>query len=595
MKKIKVGLQSVFYLSKPYWQYGKLYMLISVIAATVLLPLGNILNVYFHKTVIDAIVDGNIFTEILLIIAFFEISKLIIFMLNDIISDLFLTIQYEKVSMKLNRDIFVRAVKTDYRYFDNAEFYQNYTWTLSEFNRQSLNARSFILQILTSLMTITAMVSIIAATDVLIIFITVITLAISTFIGVFQNKIWFKRRDEMMSDDRRISYIQRTFYINTYAADLKSNNVKDYLFENYDKSVNNKINIVKKYAFQLLSLAQLQSFTRNTLNFIIVAYIGYRIVNGEISIGNFAGMIAASASLQNSLGNFFGLINQANQLSIYANKIKEFFDLKSDIENSSYTPSAMIESSEPFNIDIRNVNFKYENSNFALKNINMRIKKGEKIAIVGENGGGKSTLTKLLLRLYDVSSGDIFINGMSIRDYNISEFRKHVGIAFQNTLIYAMTLRENMQLYHKTSDEKLHEIIETTGLMPIFTKSKGDLDTQITREFDNDGMLLSGGEIQKLGLSRLFTGEFGLILLDEPSSSLDPIAEYELNKIIFDRQLTTTTIIISHRLSTIRDADCIYLVDNGTISESGTHEQLMHKKGKYYTMFTKQAEKYIKE
>lgn len=157
-----------------------------------------------------------------------------------------------------------------------------------------------------------------------------------------------------------------------------------------------------------------------------------------------------------------------------------------------------------------------------------------------------------------------------------------------------MTLAENMKLYRDVPNEKLARIIEKLGLSSVLEKFDGGLDAQVTKEFDKNGIVLSGGETQKLGLARLFTGQFGLLILDEPSAALDSIAEYELNKVIMELR-DTTTIMISHRLSTVRDADCIYLIQNGEIAEAGSHSQLMKQNGKYAAMFHMQAEKYLEE
>ena len=286
-----------------------------------------------------------------------------------------------------------------------------------------------------------------------------------------------------------------------------------------------------------------------------------------------------------------------NRYALYSRKLQSFFKAESTIE-SPKTPTGRELTPKttdmPFAVEMKNVSFSYDNSNFALKNISMSIKPGQKIAIVGENGAGKSTLTKLLLRLYDTSSGDILINGQPIRDYDVHALRSDIGIAFQNTNLFAMTLAENMKLYREVSDEKLNEVVGKLGLSSVLKKFDCGLDAQVTKEFDKNGIVLSGGETQKLGLARLFTGQFGLLILDEPSAALDPIAEYELNKVIMELR-DTTTIMISHRLSTVRDADCIYLIENGEIAECGSHAELMKQDGKYAAMFNMQAEKYVSD
>ncbi|NLA88070.1 MAG: ABC transporter ATP-binding protein, partial [Clostridiales bacterium] len=201
---------------------------------------------------------------------------------------------------------------------------------------------------------------------------------------------------------------------------------------------------------------------------------------------------------------------------------------------------------------------------------------------------------KLLLRLYDVNEGDIRINCRSIKEYDIRKLRDAVGIAFQNSSIYSISVADNLRAYRDAEDEKLEEILRKVGLNRILDEG-GGLSATMTHEFDDKGVVLSGGEKQKFALARLLTGSFGLLLLDEPTAALDPIAEYELNKLVLDRTRPETTIVIAHRLSTIRDADRIYLVDEGRILECGTHHELMRLGGKYAEMFTKQAEKYALE
>ena len=208
---------------------------------------------------------------------------------------------------------------------------------------------------------------------------------------------------------------------------------------------------------------------------------------------------------------------------------------------------------------------------------------------MGENGAGKSTLAKLLLRLYDIDSGAILYNGKPIGEWDVHELRKRVGIAFQDANLYALTLRENLQYYNPgASDERRMKALKTVGLDRL-----DDMEKTVSREFVEDGIMLSGGETQKLALARLLMDDFGLMILDEPSSALDPLAEYKMTKLMFDVS-NTTTIMIAHRLSTIRDADRIYLISGGEVAEQGTHEELMALNGKYAEMFRKQAENYTK-
>jgi len=313
-----------------------------------------------------------------------------------------------------------------------------------------------------------------------------------------------------------------------------------------------------------------------------LAWLIYCVYARGLGLGAVAGMFAAAVKLNNQFNSFVGVSAKAMEAGLYADKIREFFRLPSKIEprkGGAEPPDG------PLALELRDVSFAYPGAGFALKRINMAVRPGEKIAIVGENGAGKSTLAKLLLRLYDADGGEILYNGAPVRTYDAHRLRRRIGVAFQDPQVYALTVRENMTLYNSADDGTLQDVLCRAGL-------DLDLDSQVTREFDGEGVVLSGGQAQKLGLTRLLHGDFGLLLLDEPSSALDPLAEYRMTRLIFG-QGGTTTVMVAHRLSTVRGADRIYLVDGGCITECGTHGELMALEGKYAEMFHRQAEEYV--
>ena len=230
--------------------------------------------------------------------------------------------------------------------------------------------------------------------------------------------------------------------------------------------------------------------------------------------------------------------------------------------------------------------FEYDKGKPVLNNVNIHINAGEKIAIVGKNGVGKSTLIKLLLRLYDPTDGYIKVNGIDLKKYDTKEYRKCIGTVFQDSNVYAFSIKDNLDIYKDHIDDDISSVVEQVQL----TQQLQNHESELTKEFSDDGIVLSGGEVQKLAIARILEGKFGLLLFDEPSSALDPIAEEQVMKLIYS--MASTTIVIAHRLASIRDMDRILVVDNGMIIEEGNHNQLMDKKGLYYQMWNTQAEKY---
>jgi len=486
-----------------------------------------------------------------------------------------------EIQNKINRGIYEQAIITDYKYFDNPDFYNSFTFTAGELAAKSKSALQLLTDILGSVTVIVTMTAYLTILGPFIILISFIAQAVCLFAQRIIQRLGIKKTMDALPFERKLSYIHRIAYQKQYAADMKSAGLSKMILSMFDKNSSGKTDVFKKYAKPNTWANMLQFFAWHSGQFAQLAYMIFCVFTRGLGIGAIAGMFAAADRLSGQINQFVSYSGKAMEISLYAEKIKTFYSYKSEIEpqTTGYEPTA-----GAFALEIKNMSFAYPNSDFKLKNVNISVAPGEKIAIVGENGAGKTTLTKLLLRLYDIDGGEILYNNKPVREYNIHELRKKIGAAFQDTQLYALTVRDNMELYNTSDDETLRGILRKVGL-------DAELDREVTREFDDRGVIYSGGQIQKLGLTRLMHGDFGLMMLDEPSSALDPIAEYELTKLIFE-QSRTTTIMVAHRLSTVRGADRIYLVADGAVAESGSHDELIAFGGKYAEMFVKQAEKY---
>ena len=227
--------------------------------------------------------------------------------------------------------------------------------------------------------------------------------------------------------------------------------------------------------------------------------------------------------------------------------------------------------------------------------VSIEVSQGEIVGLLGPNGAGKTTLVKLLMRLYDTKAGAIKADGRDIKDYEVKRYRDTIGTVFQDFQIFAGSVKENVLLdvADGIDDEDIKKALTQSGLMERINKFEKGLDTELTTEFSQEGVNLSGGESQKLAISRVFYKDAGLMILDEPSSALDPIAEYQLNHAMLEATGDKTVIFISHRLSTTRIADRIIMLENGKIVEQGSHEELLAMKGKYAQMWKVQAGAYI--
>jgi ABC-type multidrug transport system, ATPase and permease components len=325
-----------------------------------------------------------------------------------------------------------------------------------------------------------------------------------------------------------------------------------------------------------------------------VAYLGYLIfqtmVTKMLSYGSLLSLYESASSLKNGLKNLTKIIPKFQQHSFYIEKIRSFLAFESEIKDG---PNS-INSVEFESLSLNHITFRYSEDEPTLKDVSLTIKAGEKIAIVGYNGAGKTTLIKLFMRLYDVQEGSVLVNGKDIREYIVKDYRKLYGSVFQDYKLYGASLGENVKtdLVKEEDEQAIINALDKSGFAKRFQNLSNCLNTAITREFDEEGVNLSGGEAQKVAIARSFLKDCPVIILDEPSSALDPVSEYNLNESMLKAAENKTVIFISHRLSSTKMADRIYMLENGRVIEQGSHKELMENGGRYAAMFNMQAEKY---
>ena len=245
-------------------------------------------------------------------------------------------------------------------------------------------------------------------------------------------------------------------------------------------------------------------------------------------------------------------------------------------------------------IEFRNVSFSYKDKEI-IHDMSLEIIGGKTYALVGHNGAGKSTIIKLLMRFYDPTSGAIYLNGRDIKEYNLQKYRRLFATAFQEQQIFAMSVKDNV-LMRKTTNEDDGVVIEALKLAGVYDKVqtlKNGIDTMLTKEFDNDGAVLSGGEFQKIVVARAFVMDSPAKIFDEPSSALDPISENQLFENIMNNGKGKTMLFISHRLSSVQNADWVFMLENGRVIEEGTHKMLLEQNGVYADMYEKEAVNYM--
>ncbi|WP_121357203.1 ABC transporter ATP-binding protein [Flavisolibacter nicotianae] len=323
------------------------------------------------------------------------------------------------------------------------------------------------------------------------------------------------------------------------------------------------------------------------------AYIIAATISGKISIGSLTFLAGSFRQLRSGLENILSRFTTVSQGAIYLQDFFDFFEISPRI-----TPQP---SARPFPQPIQtgftfeNVGFTYANSErWANRHLNFTLRAGEKLALVGENGAGKTTLVKLLARLYDPSEGRILLDGYDLREYDLFELRRNVGVIFQDYIRYQMTVAQNVavgNITEKENRERIEEASRKSLADLLVQRLPGRYDQQLGRRF-GQGVELSGGEWQKIALARAYMKEAQLLILDEPTSALDARAEYEVFQRFAELTRGKTAVLISHRFSTVRMADRILVLDKGELLEVGSHEELLALNGRYAELFHLQAKGY---
>ncbi|MCR4714908.1 MAG: ABC transporter ATP-binding protein/permease [Treponemataceae bacterium] len=413
------------------------------------------------------------------------------------------------------------------------------------------------------------------------------------------NKVNYENRIAVNPYMRKRDYVSRVFYLKDFAKELRLHpNAGKQLEKEFADANDNIIKEHKKVAgkrvlFQFLKDYGVGDFLIDGL---YITYLVYKAaVLHTVAYSDAVILFNRTGSLRGSMTRFADLGPKAHENSMFVDKIRAFL---------GYEPRLKNDEGEPVpdgagEISLSHVSFKYsEQSRTVLDDISLTVKPGEHIAIVGYNGAGKTTLIKLLMRLYDPTNGTITYHGKDVKTLCPNEYHKRIGVVFQDFQMFGANLAENVVMDNMTEQElkertpEVTRALENAGFSEKLSRLPDGLFTQVTTEFDKKGVDFSGGESQKVAISRAFYKNADILIMDEPSSALDPIAEYELNKAMETAAKGKTVFYISHRLSTTRDADRIIMLERGRIIEEGTHAELLARNGKYSEMWAAQAGKY---
>lgn len=587
-------LKNIIYAIKIMHKSDKFIMPVSIIALIAAFVFSNfVMGVLFLKVLLS-IIENQLTFEYFVktLLKFFGVG-----VLNEVIScytDYAQNVCVKRVFKGLNNMIFKKAAEVDVSCYEDPAFYDSYKRATEILTRGFFFAFVFdVGKVIANVISFFLIIGVVASIDP----VYLLFLAPVLFVFVFElikSKVLYKRDLKMTTNNREKAYTQRTVFLKDYSKDIRTSNIFNVMWDRYHNAVTKNIAIIKQYGWKLFFYTIITQLFGEIIPMVgTYGFASYQFINDAgLNISGFSVVLSSINSVRFATQGIADSFAEMSNMALYFQNLHDFFDYESKIKSGDKVPE------EFESLELKNVSFKYPSaSKYSLNNVNLKITKGQTIALVGINGAGKTTLVKLMLRFYDVTDGEILYNGINIKEYNADLLRKRFATVFQDFKTFAVSVNENVMCHECTDDEKqiALDAMKRAGVLDKINTLPSRADTVLTREFDDTGAGLSGGENQKLAIARMFAKDYDVAILDEPSSALDPIAEYNMYQNLIEATKDKTVIYISHRLSSAVLSDNIFVLENGTIIESGSHSELMARNGKYSEMFTLQASSYNRE
>lgn len=573
-----------------------------LLAITLINPIGDIvgtlLNSYAPKYVLSFIEDDLLFNTIIM----YTVIICLIMMILDVISTTCYNsfeFEYRKTEGYVEKKRMDKLFHTDFKNMESPDFLDYAQRAKTALNRGKgfhgvlYQSRNFIAQ--GTLMILSAALIGIQNLLMMIIFI-VISFGIVKISSFFTKRDKIKFSDAMAPTWRKMNYLESTTKNFDFAKDIRLFNMSNAFFnqlsgvnETYKELNRKHHNRMVLWEVSLGSVLIVQKILMYT-------WLVYNVVTGAYQISDFVLYVGLVSTFHASVGYVNWIYSDMRTNSLMINDYRNFVDWKEDRETADEKDGYITEINlDKFEFRFENVSFKYPgHDNYVLKNVNLTIKNGAKLAVVGVNGAGKTTFIKLMMKLYEPSEGRILLNDVDIKEYNREEYFKLFSPVFQNVECFAMPIYQNISFAEedKTDMNKINEVLEQSGLSEKINSYEKGIHTNLLKIFDKEGIDLSGGEKQRLAMARALYKDGKVIILDEPTAALDALAEDRMYREFENMIHGKTAVFISHRLGSTRFCDKIAMFEDGTIVEEGTHEELMAKNGKYAYMFGIQSQYY---
>ena len=580
------------------WQSSPGWTIARVILVLIqgILPLASI---YLTKLVIDTVTTNlnkieptEVFDKVLPLLILAGLLTIITTLCGSL-TELVNTAHSMKVTDYMQGIVHAKSIEADLGYYENAKYHDALKRAQQEAPYRPPQILNRLAGVGQNGISLGAMVGLLLSLHWGIIGIIVVAAIPAVLVRMQYSRIihaWQRKRTEL---DRQSSYLGWMLTGEQFAKEIRLFDLGSWFSQEYMQT--------RKILYQeRLAIATKRSLAyffaqamAGLLVFSLFVYLIYQTIQGILLLGDLVLYYQALKKGQNSLKELLKSVSGLYEDNLFLGNLYEFLDLKPTIVQP--TEPKLVPQPMRQGICFNKVSFQYSNSaRRALQDISFQIKPGETIALVGENGCGKTTLIKLLCRLYDPTSGEITIDGINLRSFDTADLRRQISVIFQDYAKYYFTAEENIRLGNldiSQGDRQIIAAAQRSGADEVITKLPEGYNTILGKLFDK-GEELSIGQWQKLALARAFLRDSQVIVLDEPTSAMDPKAEYEIFKRFRELIEDQAAVLITHRLSTVKMADRIYVMAHGSIVESGTHQELMQRCGTYAHLFETQAQNY---
>ena len=601
------------YIVSMVWKTGHWILILMVLTAflTGILPVvGSILSKEILNE-LQGVISGRAVSEasgelkvasffgsmVMLLLIFFFIHK-ILTNVTSRISTAVTRIAGEKVVRHVKMQIMEKAKVLDLASFDLPEFYEMLENANREAGVRPISVMSSTFDAVSKIISLVSYIVIIAVAPGLwwvapIMILISVPTAIVNFTYRRKTFNYMRRRSK---DRRQMNYYSDLMVNKDMVKEIRMYDLADNFIDEYDTVFQRYYAGIRKLIIRENVWHIILTLVSAVANLIFFAIIAMKVFNGQIMIGDYTLYTGAITSIASTVASLITVSAHVYEGTLFIDNLIAFMKEEPTVVPNVSEP-CHVESGKPHTIEFINVSFSYPGvDRLVLKNINLKFRPGETVVLVGLNGAGKTTFIKLLTRLYDPTEGQILLDGRDIKEYDVNELYSIFGIIFQDFGKYAVSVKENIRYgdVHRDGDDGVIESAAVKANADDFiARLPKGYDTPLMRYFEPDGIELSIGQWQKLSVARAFYSKSDILILDEPTASLDPIAEQEIFSQFDELRKDKTTIFVSHRLSSATIASKIVVLEYGELAEEGTHKELMAKKGKYYELFSTQASRYI--